>query len=105
MSLATDITALSQNVAAQTTLPESVRVLVVGIAALFEAGYTAAQLANAFRSVVTDPNDVNRQVAVGTLLGEMLSRNTSHIAVDRRDTGLIKALQDAEQAHRAVRGG
>jgi hypothetical protein len=102
MSLATDIQALAQTVAAQTTLPESVRVLMVGIADLFDAGYTANQLATAFRSVVTDPNDANRQVAVGVLLGELISRNTSHIAVDITDP-LIPTAQRAFRKLRANR--
>jgi hypothetical protein len=102
MSLATDLQALAQQVAAQTTLPESVRVLFVGLGNLFEAGYTAAQLATALKSIVTDPNDANRQVAVGTLMGEQLSRNTSHVAVDLTDP-LIPTAQRAFRKLRANR--
>ncbi len=102
MPLATDLNALAQQVAAQTTLPESVRVMVVGVANLLAAGYTPAALATALGSLVTDPNDANRQVVYGTLLGELLSRNTTHVAVDFTDP-LIPVVQRAFSKLRANR--
>jgi hypothetical protein len=89
--MAIDIHALYSQVAASQTLPDSVRLLVDGLAA------ELPQL----RELVTHPDDPNRQLSAGALLAEALTRNTSHVAVDVRDeVGSLRAnLLDRLERH------
>jgi hypothetical protein len=78
---AIDIRALFDQIAATPTLADSVKLMM-------EALGTALP---ALRELVPHPDDPNRKVAAGVLLGEALTRNTSHVAVDPRHPGYAHA--------------
>lgn len=86
-----DLIPLYERITASSLLPDSVRLLVEGIAEALD-GNSPADVAAALRGLVTHPDDANRRIAMGALLAEALTRNTSHVPIDVRDeVGSLRA--------------
>ena len=82
-----DLTTLYTQVAACSTLNDSMRALLTGAGGLLELldSYSAADVATALRALTKHPDDANQQIAWVDLLREALTRGTSHVAVHPDD--------------------
>ena len=102
----TDLIPLYDSVAASPLLAESIGLLVLGLADILDKE-PGADIAEALRSEIKHPDDQNRLVSMAKLLGEALTRNTSHLAVNLRDEvgsirlAVVERLSKLDPAKRA----
>ena len=91
--MAIDLFPLYEHIAANAILADSISSLLDGLVEVLDTNQSV-DLADALRELVAHPDDQNRKIAMGRLLAEALTRNTSHIAV-RLEDPLIPHVQKA----------
>lgn len=89
-----DISTLYTNVSICPTLPKSLTALFDGLLVILDAEDNHSDLTTSLRALTVHPDDENQQISWVALLGQALTRNTSHVNV-RQNDALVEVVRSA----------